>query len=413
MPAPVAALAAIGAKAKAALAVLRRLRRLKRLAALARSNDNKKTSRSRKALIAAAALVAVLLAPLLVAGGCAAVVVAFVSSALPGSSTPSPVAHQAIPGHVLAAYRSATAQHCRSGEMSWTVLAGVGAVESGHGTLSGGYVDPIDMTIKPDPILGPVLDGSLAGTRVIPIGPYAGRYGLPEDARYQQALGPMQFLAPTWEATAASIGLHGASPHNLSHAAHAAAAKLCSAIRRHRDDKDREQALRAAIFEYNNSEEYIDAVLAKAAAYDATVPLSALTDIAAPAHWTDFSQSVHLSDVDQYALIALELIEPALSDALQSASSPQAPLDVELVALNEARIVGHSGAVVHPDSDITASVVSAAATALAPVDGAYICGPGSQDPPLVVAALPEPHPSAGAACLDEIRLVVPSSVEGF
>ena len=413
MPAPIAALAAVGAKAKTALALLRKLRRLKRLAALARSKNKQKQPASRKLLLVVAVFAVLLLGPFMAIAGCSAVVVAFVSSSLPGGSTPSPVAHQAIPAHVLDAYRNAASAHCRSGELPWTVIAGVGAVESAHGTLSGGYVDPIDMTVKPDPILGPVLDGSRPGTRVVPIGPYAGEYGLPDDARYQQALGPMQFLPATWEATAAGIGLAGASPHNLSHAAHAAAAKLCSAMQRHRVDLSREDALRAAIFEYNNSEQYIDDVLAKAAAYDATVQLSEVTDIAVPQHWADFAQSVHLSDPDQYALIALELVEPALSDALQHASSPHLILDVDLVTLNEARVVGHAGAVVHPDSDLSASVVSALASNLATTAGAYVCGPGGEDPPRVVAALPEGHPDAGALCDNEIRVVVPSALDRF
>ena len=135
--------------------------------------------------------------------------------------------------HIFALYQAAAAARCPSAELHWAVLAGVAAVESAHGSLGGRTVDPNDYSIAPTPIFGPLLDGSLAGTRVVPIGPYAGRYGLRTDAQYQRALGPMQFLPGTWESTVSAHSLPGRDPHNYSDAVHASAAKLCEAARRH------------------------------------------------------------------------------------------------------------------------------------------------------------------------------------
>jgi hypothetical protein len=70
--------------------------------------------------------------------------------------------------------------------LDWTLLAAVGGVESHHGTSGGAAVDPI--TGETDRwIFGPPLDGSM-GTTAIPIGPWAGWWGL--TGPWQRAVGP-------------------------------------------------------------------------------------------------------------------------------------------------------------------------------------------------------------------------------
>ena len=182
---------------------------------------------------------------------------------------PSADALAEIPSRVLVAYDNAASAHCADTPVNWPVIAAIGYIESRHGTVGGRHVRD-DFTIGPTPILGPVLDGTIPGTRARPIGPWAGEYGLPPDATHQQALGPMQFLPGTWQTTVDTHELQGKDPHNLEHAAQAVAAKLCEAVRRHGETHDDPRdAVRAALLGYNNSIMYGATVIAKALLLDA------------------------------------------------------------------------------------------------------------------------------------------------
>ena len=77
----------------------------------------------------------------------------------------------------------------------WTLLAGIGSVESAHG----GSLRPDGTTTRR--ILGPPLDGS-GGNIAIPASPEGRR--LDGDPRWDHAVGPMQFIPSTWTAWAAS-----------------------------------------------------------------------------------------------------------------------------------------------------------------------------------------------------------------
>jgi hypothetical protein len=99
-----------------------------------------------------------------------------------------------IPTNVLVAYHHAADTMTRtdpSCHLSWSVLAAIGKVESGH--ARGGAVDSSGRTLSP--ILGPVLSG----------GPYAairdtdgGRWD--GNTAWDRAVGPMQFIPSSWRA---------------------------------------------------------------------------------------------------------------------------------------------------------------------------------------------------------------------
>ena len=157
-----------------------------------------------------------------------------------------------IPNRVLSAYQAMDGW-CRG--LRWQLLAGVGAVESGHGTSGGATVDPQSGEVTPW-IFGVPLDGS-PGIQRLPIGDWLGWFGLA--GPWQQAVGPMQFLAgtfTTWAVDAEGNGV--ASPHDIDDAVATAANYLCGG---------REVAMtdeRAALRRYNNDGAYVDRVLALA-----------------------------------------------------------------------------------------------------------------------------------------------------
>ncbi|MCK9923453.1 lytic murein transglycosylase [Frankia sp. AgPm24] len=159
-----------------------------------------------------------------------------------------------IPGRVLAAYhRSAErlAQEQPGCRLRWELLAGIGKVESGH---AAGRPITADGTIT-RAILGPPLDGH--GGRALIRDSDGGR--LDQDPRYDRAVGPMQFIPTTW----ATRGRDGSGdgqrdPHNIDDATLAAGGYLCAGGR----DLTVPASLRAAIFSYNPSDDYVRAVLA-------------------------------------------------------------------------------------------------------------------------------------------------------
>lgn len=177
---------------------------------------------------------------------------------------PSEFALEDIPAPLLDQYRLA-GRSCPG--LPWTVLAGIGKVESNHGRF-GGATMADNGDVQP-PILGPVLDGSVPGTRAIPL-PAGGSpwHGHP---RFDRALGPMQFLTDTFR----SFGVDGnadgvATPHNAFDAVHSAAAYLCG--------PDGEvTSVRNAIFKYNRSDLYVGEVMDFAARYG-VAPLFAGSD---------------------------------------------------------------------------------------------------------------------------------------
>ncbi|MFF0815436.1 lytic transglycosylase domain-containing protein [Rhodococcus sp. NPDC003318] len=186
------------------------------------------------------------------------------SSPATASLTPIPVTIGAlgIPELVLGAYRSAEATLAAETPgcgVTWHLLAGIGRIESGH--AGGGRTDAAGTTVTP--ILGPRLDGSLAGNNVILD---TDRGAIDGDPGHDRAVGPMQFIPGTWARYASDGNDDGrADPNNVFDAALAAARYLCSGGLDLRDD---DQELRA-ILRYNYSMAYAANVRAWSAAYAA------------------------------------------------------------------------------------------------------------------------------------------------
>ena len=143
-------------------------------------------------------------------------------------------------------------------QIPWWVIAGIGRVESGHGSAHGSSLTAEgDTTVR---ILGIPLDGR-AG--VAAIGDTDGGR-LDGDSRWDRAVGPMQFIPGTWNRWAADNNADGeADPHNIYDAAGAAARYLCYS----RGDLLTEPAIRTALLAYNRSVPYGTKVLAEGGRY--------------------------------------------------------------------------------------------------------------------------------------------------
>ncbi|UGT57533.1 lytic transglycosylase domain-containing protein [Nocardia asteroides] len=164
-----------------------------------------------------------------------------------------------IPGIAVAAYQNAEEQlavenpHCG---MSWSLLAGIGRVESTHAY---GKADADGNPIKA--VYGPVLDGSLYGNNVIYDSDGGELDGL---GGYDRAIGPMQFLPETWHRYAADGNADGISdPQNLFDAALTAGRYLCDGGLNMRDLSQQSKA----ILRYNNSMAYVANVMAWSGSY--------------------------------------------------------------------------------------------------------------------------------------------------
>lgn len=173
-----------------------------------------------------------------------------------------------IPGAAFAAYRGAAdrmALEAPGCGIEWNLVAAIGRIESGH--ADGGNVDAAGNTLTP--IQGPVLDGSLAGNAVIRDG-----------AGFARALGPMQFLTTTWALFGGdNSGDGNTDVNNVRDAAYGAARYLCSSATGLQD----EAAQRVAVFAYNQSNSYVDNVVAWSKAYrDRAIPVGGIPDMAAP-----------------------------------------------------------------------------------------------------------------------------------
>ena len=164
-----------------------------------------------------------------------------------------------IPAPAVRAYVRAQRGAAGDCDIGWTTLAGIGYVESHHGTLGGRSL--LADGRSSSPIVGPALDGrgDFAAIRSTPAS-----QSLHGDAVWEHAVGPMQFLPETWDRYAADGDGDGHSDAlDLDDAATTAARYLCASGGDLRTGVGWEKAVLA----YNHSGAYVDAVYAAATAY--------------------------------------------------------------------------------------------------------------------------------------------------
>lgn len=170
-------------------------------------------------------------------------------------------ARTGIPAPALRAYARVQLADDAGCPVGWTTLAGIGWVESQHGTIGG-------RTLRADghsssPILGPALDGHgrFAAIRSTPTS--AAWHG---DRVWEHAVGPLQFLPGTWRTWATDGDGDGtADPNDLDDAAAATARYLCAGGH----DLATGEGWAAAVLSYNHEQAYVDAVHAAAVSYAA------------------------------------------------------------------------------------------------------------------------------------------------
>ncbi len=142
--------------------------------------------------------------------------------------------------------------------VQWWMLAGIGKVESGHGTFKGSAVDAVGLTMPE--IIGIPLNGN-ADTAII--GDTDGGV-LDRDPVFDRAVGPMQFIPSTWAGNGLDANGDGvANPHNLYDAALSSAHYLC----RTAGQVTTTEGLRRGYFAYNHRDSYVNKVLGFALEY--------------------------------------------------------------------------------------------------------------------------------------------------
>jgi hypothetical protein len=130
--------------------------------------------------------------------------------------------------------------------LGWNTLAGIGEIESHHGTIDGSSIGP-DGTVTPA-ILGIALDGSDVDKI-----PDSDKGAIDGDAEWDRAVGPMQFIPDSWR----NWGTDGSGdgvvdPQNFDDATLATANYLCRAG----GDLSVADNWRQAIASYNDATPY-------------------------------------------------------------------------------------------------------------------------------------------------------------
>jgi membrane-bound lytic murein transglycosylase B len=148
--------------------------------------------------------------------------------------------------------------------LAWTTLAGIGMVESHHGTYRGATIAP-NGDVTP-PIRGVRLDGSNGNLKIVD----ADATEVGGDSAYARAMGPMQFIPETWRLYGVDANNDGViNPDNIDDAALSAAGYLCWRGGDLSEPEGWMKALRA----YNLSDQYARAVRDWATAYANGHPL--------------------------------------------------------------------------------------------------------------------------------------------
>jgi len=222
-----------------------------------------------------------------------------------------------IPSAALAAYQraetviNAADQDCH---LTWQLLAAIGRVESNHGRTDGNTLD--DNGLATPGIYGVALNGANRTAEIVDTD--AGQFD--NDAAYDRAVGPMQFIPSTWAVVGVDADGDGVrNPQDIDDAALGTAVYLCSGS----DDLGTDEGLRSAVFRYNHSQSYVDLVLAIMDAYlqgdftstpNGTVMAGELTQTAPPQHvpGTPTEQDAHITKPPDHSTD--DPVEPTTTD---------------------------------------------------------------------------------------------------
>ena len=170
-----------------------------------------------------------------------------------------------VPEAALRAYRHAEKVMATADpdcDISWTLLAAIGRVETNHGRFGGAELGS-DGVSRPE-IRGPQLDGA---------GPFAAIHDsdngtLDRDKVWDRAVGQMQFLPQTWRSVERDGDGDGTkNPDDIDDSALGSAVYLCGAGG---SLADRAGMARAA-FRYNHSDYYVSLVLSMQAGFETGV----------------------------------------------------------------------------------------------------------------------------------------------
>jgi membrane-bound lytic murein transglycosylase B len=152
--------------------------------------------------------------------------------------------------------------------LDWTTLAGIGQVESHHGTYRGASIGP-NGDVTP-PIRGVRLDGTNGNLAIIDDSATDGGDTGDGDPTYARAMGPMQFIPETWRLYGVDANNDNViSADNIDDAALSAAGYLCWTGKDLATPPGWMNALRA----YNHSDWYARTVRDWATAYANSHPL--------------------------------------------------------------------------------------------------------------------------------------------
>ena len=131
-----------------------------------------------------------------------------------------------IPSAALAAYQRAETVINAADEdchLSWQLIAAIGRVESNHGRANGNTLD--DNGLATPGIFGVALNGANRTTEIVDTD--AGQFD--NDAAYDRAVGPMQFIPSTWSVVGVDADGDGVrNPQDIDDAALGTAVYLCS-----------------------------------------------------------------------------------------------------------------------------------------------------------------------------------------
>lgn len=155
--------------------------------------------------------------------------------------------------------------------LRWNTLAGIGWVETRHGTYNGDLLHRPHLDadgVATPKIVGVPLDGSPGFAEIQDTD--GGE--LDGDAKFDRAVGPMQFIASSWRQHGHDGNGDGVKdPSQIDDAALSAADLLCSGG----NDLATPEGWTTAIRAYNNSNSYVNKVRDAAASYSVPQPAAA------------------------------------------------------------------------------------------------------------------------------------------